>query len=196
MTAALSGGLIYEYSQEPSNYGIVEVASDGSIKLLSDFDSLQAQFNTLNMTALQGLAATNNTNKPPKCEPSLITTSEFNNNFTIPAVPPGVQTLIDNGIKNAPVGKLVKVTKTKVTQKVTASNGNVVEGLEIRILADDESNVPTGETAPSGTTPSTPSETAAAPVATSSRPSAATNVKSTVSLLLGAVFLASWSVLA
>lgn len=196
MTPVLSGGLIYEYSQEPSNYGIVEVSNDGSgsIRLLADFDSLQAQFNTLNITALQGLKAQNTTVTPPRCASSLIKTSKFNNNFTIPAVAPGIQELIDNGIANKPVGKIIKITNTKVTQTVTGSNGDAIEGLEIRVLADDESNAPSGEKP--ATTRSSPSATSAAPAATSSRPSAATNVRATASLLLGAMIVTAWSLFA
>lgn len=157
----LSGGLVYEYSEEPSNYGLVTLNSDGSAQLLSDYDSFQSQLNTLNITALQGVKAQNTTNAAPSCASSLITAATFSNNFTIPAVPPGAQTLIDNGISNAPVGKIVSVTSTKVTQTVKQSNGNVMANLAITPIADDESNNP------SGTTSSSPSSTTSAAAAAS-----------------------------
>lgn len=88
---------------------------------------------------------------PPTCSSSLITESGFNNNFTLLAVPPGAQDLIDNGISPAPVGKIVPVTTTKVSQVVQAANGQVIQGLSITPLADDESNNPSGSTSSSAT---------------------------------------------
>jgi hypothetical protein len=88
----------------------------------------------------------------------LITTSQFNNNFTGIELPAGAQRLIDNGIANPNQGKLVPVISTKVTQEVKASNGDVIQGLEITILADDQSNNPSGET-PSTTSTAPPAAT-------------------------------------
>lgn len=47
MIDAFCGGLVYEYSQEPNNYGLVQVQANGDIKLLSDYVALKTQFNTL-----------------------------------------------------------------------------------------------------------------------------------------------------
>lgn len=42
MTGVFSGGLIYEFTQEKNDYGIVEVASNGKdIKILKEFDTLR-----------------------------------------------------------------------------------------------------------------------------------------------------------
>jgi hypothetical protein len=44
MSPVFSGGLVYEYSQEPSNYGLVEISKDRkSVKKLKDFDTLKEQ---------------------------------------------------------------------------------------------------------------------------------------------------------
>ncbi|GFF32749.1 1,3-beta-glucanosyltransferase gel1 [Aspergillus udagawae] len=43
MTGVYSGGLVYEYSQEASNYGLVEI-SGNNVKELSDFDALKTAF--------------------------------------------------------------------------------------------------------------------------------------------------------
>ncbi|KAK2789719.1 beta-glucanosyltransferase [Onygenales sp. PD_12] len=43
MTPVYSGGLVYEYSEEPSNYGLVEIKS-GSVKELPDFAALKKAF--------------------------------------------------------------------------------------------------------------------------------------------------------
>jgi hypothetical protein len=155
MTPVLSGGMVYEYSEEPDSYGIVLINSNGSAQILPDYDNLQKQFNLLNITYVQGLPAQGVPVIPPKCASSLITTSGFSSNFTIPSVPPGAQALIDNGINPAPSGKMVPVTATKVSQVVQQSNGDVIQNLEITILADDQSNNPSGATSTSsGASPS------------------------------------------
>jgi len=41
MSSVYSGGLVYEYSQEPSNYGLVEISGD-SVSPLPDFDVLKS----------------------------------------------------------------------------------------------------------------------------------------------------------
>ena len=45
MSPVFSGGLVYEYSQEDNNYGLVQISDDrGSVKKLGDFDALKKQF--------------------------------------------------------------------------------------------------------------------------------------------------------
>jgi hypothetical protein len=185
MTPVMSGGLVYEFSQETSNYGLVTIASNGSVQLRQDYDSLQGQYNTLNLTAIQGSKAQNTTVTPPTCDSSLIVESGFNNNFTIPETPSGAQTIIDNGVSSSNVGKLVPVTNTKVTQVVQATNGQTMD-LSITVLEDDESNTPSGQTSPSAPT----STTSSAPGATTSKKSGATNVKITSCALLMVALMA------
>lgn len=190
MTPVLSGGLIYEYSEETSNYGLVNINTNGSAQLLPDYDALQGQFNKLNITLIQGVHAQNTSVVPPKCSSSLITTSGFNNNFTIPETPAGAQTLIDNGISNPNNGKLVTVTNTKVSQVVKASDGDTIQGLSITILADDESNTPSGQTS-SAQTPTT--TTSAAPAATTSKKGAAVSLsRNGASLAFGPALVLGW----
>ncbi|KAH8684649.1 glycoside hydrolase family 72 protein [Tricladium varicosporioides] len=181
MTPVLSGGLVYEFSQETSNYGLVTINSDGSAQLMSDYDALQGQYNKLNITLLQGSVATNTTVTPPKCSSSLITSSTFSKNFTIPAVPDGVQDLINNGIKNPNNGKIISVSSTKVTQIVKNSAGSTMSGLAITPLADDAINSPSGQNSSSGTTTTTTS----APSSTSTKKSSATTMKAGLGALLG-----------
>ena len=186
VTPVLSGGLVYEYSEEDSNYGLVTLNTDGTATVLGDYDSLQKQFNTLNTTLLQGLQAQNTTNDIPVCKPSLIVSPDFLKNFTLPAVPPGAQTLIDNGISNPNQGKLVPVTALDVKQVVKSSNGVVITGLAIKPLADDQSNVPSGQTPPSTTS-------TAPPAATTSKKSAAPSVqRDWAGLALASLVVVAW----
>ncbi|CZT51283.1 probable beta (1-3) glucanosyltransferase [Rhynchosporium secalis] len=187
VTPVLSGGLVYEYTQETSNYGLVTLNSDGTADLLADYDALQKQFNSLNSTLLQSTAVTNATNSPPNCTASLITHPGFNKNFTIPAVPPGVQALIDKGIANKPVGKIIPVTSTKVTQQVKQSNGDIIQGLAISPLPEDQSNNPSGASGPSGASTTTSS----APAATTTKKSAGVNLRASFNVLVGLAGLAA-----
>ncbi|RAL14344.1 1,3-beta-glucanosyltransferase gel1 [Aspergillus homomorphus CBS 101889] len=41
MTAVYSGGLVYEYSEEPSHYGLVQI-KDGKVTTLDDYDALKS----------------------------------------------------------------------------------------------------------------------------------------------------------
>ncbi|TVY49662.1 1,3-beta-glucanosyltransferase [Lachnellula occidentalis] len=184
----LSGGLVYEFSQEDSNFGLVTINSDGSAKLLVDYDTLQKQYNGLNVTTLQSEPAQNTTVSPPQCSSSLITNKGFATNFTIPSPPDGAEDLINNGIKNAPVGKIVTVSDTKVTPQVQGSNGQAISNLAITPLKDDESNTPSGSTQ-SGSTPSS-STTSSAPAATTSKKSGASTLQASLGALLAVGLLA------
>lgn len=162
-TPVLQGGVVYEYSQEPSNYGLVKLNPDGSAECLKDYDTLQSQFSKLNGTALQSMPAVGAMSTPPACSSSLISHPDFAHDFTIPAVPQGVQGLIDHGIKNAPVGKIIPVTSTKVPQQVKTSNGDVIPDLAITPLAGDQSNNPSmAPTTPTHETPATTTKKAGA----------------------------------
>ena len=47
MIDVFSGGLVYEFTQEPNNYGLVKVLSNGDVKVLRDFIQLKNKFDTL-----------------------------------------------------------------------------------------------------------------------------------------------------
>lgn len=45
MTGVFSGGLVYEFTQEASKYGLVQVSDDGkSVETLVDYDNLQKMY--------------------------------------------------------------------------------------------------------------------------------------------------------
>jgi len=158
---ALSGGLVYEYTQEEQDYGLVVVNSNGSISLKTDFDNLQTQYNRLDRELLTKTNPSSTGIQPPACASNLITAAEFSKNFTIPAVCPGCQSLIDNGISDPKNGKLVDVSATKPKMDVYGSNGQVVQGLELRKLSGNGVNGPGGQTTTpsgSGTAPNQPQE--------------------------------------
>ncbi|KAF2473778.1 uncharacterized protein BDR25DRAFT_256639 [Lindgomyces ingoldianus] len=155
---ALSGGLVYEYSQEESDFGLATINENTTVSLKKDFDNLQSQYNKLDIKLIQSTNAAATQAKPPKCEESLISDSGFSKNFTIPSPPDGADDLVKNGIKNPTQGKLVEVKQTNVPMAAYGSTGVQIQNLAIKPLQNDESNTPGGETtSPSGTASPSPS---------------------------------------
>ncbi|KAK4152763.1 Glucanosyltransferase-domain-containing protein [Chaetomidium leptoderma] len=143
MNTVFSGGVVYEYTQEENNYGLVEMKKDGSATLMKDFLSLTNQYSKLNFTELQGQKpASTSTTKPPACDSKLITSTGFSSNFTLPVLPPGAKEIIDGGVKPAPVGKLVEIKDWKVKFPVKNPDGSTITNLAVKPLADDTINSP------------------------------------------------------
>jgi hypothetical protein len=148
---SLSGGLVYEYSQEEANYGLVQINSNSTVSLGVDYDNLQSQYNKLNITLIQSTNVTATQLSPPACSSGLITSSGFSKDFDIPDQPDGASDLINNGIKNPTQGKLVDVSETNVPMAVYGSSGVQIANLAIRKLSNDDTNTPNGDTtSPSG----------------------------------------------
>jgi hypothetical protein len=145
----LNGGLVYEYSEEPDDYGLVNISStDGSVTLRQDYVNLLAQFNKLDTTLLTQLPNPDS-NSAPVCSTSLVSgASGLTNNFTVPPQPPGTAAVIASGVSGAINGKIVPVTTLDVTQKVYDVNGNPITGLSLNQITG--SNVPSGKNITSG----------------------------------------------
>ena len=141
MTQAMCGGLIYEYSQEKNDYGLVKLNGD-SATLLVDYDNLKKQHDKLDIERLQSLDPSTTKVKAPKCDSKLITSDDFLSKFKIPKIPDGGESMIKDGVKGASKGKLVEVTETKLKSKVFDKDGNEIKGLELKILSDDATNIP------------------------------------------------------
>lgn len=142
MINTFSGGVVYEYTQEENNYGLADIHKDNTVDLRSDFHTLQKQYAAVDFKQVQDITASTNKGVAPKCSRSLIKTSLFNKNFTLPVVPPKTQPLIDNGIKPAPVGRLIDITNWGVTYQVKDSNGQVINNLRVIPMQGDAVNTP------------------------------------------------------
>lgn len=128
----LSGGLVYEWTQEASNFGLINVNQNGSASLRSDFDTLQSQYNKLNITLITAQNETATNLEPPRCSAGLISNDGFSTNFDIPQPPNGAEALISRGVSNAPTGSIVAVTQTSVDTPVYATNGGELQNLVIK----------------------------------------------------------------
>lgn len=140
--AVLSGGLVYEYSQEPSNYGLVNINKNDTVSILSDYESLKDKYSKLDVKLLQSTSPDATERKPPKCSGDLITEAEFSKSFDLPDVAEGVQELIDNGIDNPNIGQIKKVTDTASPHAAYNVDGSELENLAISPLPDDQTNWP------------------------------------------------------
>ena len=142
MTDVMSGGLMYEYSQEVSNYGLISLNDNDTASVLQDYLNLQAQYNTLDVSFLESGNATATSLTPPICKPSLMTASSFDDGFNIPAQPSDIAGVISSGIPKPNVGALTSIGSTTVRQTVYNVSGQAITDLKLNVLADDQSNTP------------------------------------------------------
>lgn len=152
MTGVMSGGIVYEYSEEPNNYGLVSLNDNNTVNIRQDYDNLRKEYNSLDLALLSKANSTATNLTPPTCDPSLITESSFDSNFDIPARAAGVDDLINNGVSGSYPKGFAQVKNTKTSETVYDVNGQELQGLQLNILAPDQSNLPGNNT--SGTSPS------------------------------------------
>ena len=164
MTIVFSGGLIYEYSEEPNNFGLVNLNDNDTVSILQDYDSLRKQYDSLDIGTIEKANATATSLTPPACAVDLLAGTNFTNNFDIPARPDGVDTLIQNGVSGKFPAATTSVTNTQPSQVVYDVNGEEISGLQLNILPNDQSNLPGNNT--SGTSPSGSPSSSSAPSAT------------------------------
>merc|ERR1712230_162208 len=98
MTGVYSGGPVYEYSQEPSNYGLVEINGD-SVSELADFTALQSQFSkTANPTGDGGYNSTGGASGcPTYSSPNWLVKDD-----SLPAIPDGAKKYMSQGAGTGP----------------------------------------------------------------------------------------------
>lgn len=155
MTQAFSGGLVYEFTQEDNEYGLVQVNDNGTITTLIDYDNLMKQFGKLDMKRISASNSTQTSVNPETCSSSLINNSTFYDAWNLPDAPSKVSDYIKNGLPNKPTGSLVSVTATTLSQKVYDYTGKEITGIKFNVLANDESNTPSSSSGTSGTSSST-----------------------------------------
>lgn len=138
MNGVFSGGMVYEYTMEDNNYGIVKLDSDGNVELLTDFDTLATQYASVDWESVNGQKP-GDTPDPVTCDSDLITTKGFDKNFTIPEMPADdSEDILNDGVSPAPKGQIVDLSDDDLTvkHKVTDTEGNEVQGLAVKPVED------------------------------------------------------------
>lgn len=98
MTGVYSGGLVYEYSQEESRYGLVQL-NGNSVSTLADFNALASAFkNTPNPTGDGGY----NANGAASNCPSYSSPNWLVQGTALPAIPDGAKTFMSQGAGTGP----------------------------------------------------------------------------------------------
>ncbi|EWC44160.1 hypothetical protein DRE_06985 [Drechslerella stenobrocha 248] len=99
MTGVFSGGLVYEWTQEPNNFGLVEISQDRkSFKKLPDFDNLKAQYAKAKSPPGDG-GATTTAGKASKCPEKV--TGIWEADCTLPTMPARASNYLSNGAGRA-----------------------------------------------------------------------------------------------
>jgi hypothetical protein len=145
MTGVYSGGLVYEYSQEDSKYGLVEI-SGGSVKELDDFTTLKNAFaGTKNPSDDGGYKSSGSASQCPDKSKTWNVTIKADQ---LPAFPSGAAKFLKAGAGKGPG---------------LAGPGSQDSGSDDANLAgESDGAVTTGGTTGSGSGSSTPSKGAAA----------------------------------
>jgi 1,3-beta-glucanosyltransferase GAS3 len=141
----LSGGLVYEYSEETDAYGVVAINSTNEITLLEDFNYLMEEFLKIDVSAREELNSTAESLSPTSCAASLISESTFLSDWDLPSRPSGGDSLVTSGLGSSAtvsIGSLVSVTATTMPATVYNYTGAEVTGLALVSLGCADINYP------------------------------------------------------
>lgn len=140
MSQAFSGGLVYEYTQEENDFGLVKIKDNGDAVLLSDFENLRKQFGKLDMDRISTSNETQTSIEPAECSADLIKSDKFLDSFDLPARPEKVQEMIEHGCSFVKPGNLVDVSSKEIPQSVFDHNGREVTGIKLNVVKDGDSD--------------------------------------------------------
>lgn len=141
MAGVFSGGLVYEYSEEPNEYGLVTINSDNSIDLKADYQNLLSEYGNIDLRALTAANSTATGRTPPTCVSSFLR-SNLTRSFAVPSRLPEIASMISNGVGGTWPTGVVAVNNTREVATVRNPDGSTVTGLQLRILRNDQSNLP------------------------------------------------------
>lgn len=192
MTGIFSGGLVYEYSEEPNEYGLLTINDDNTIDLKEDYVNLVDQYNKIDLRALTAADSAATGRNPVTCSGSLLT-SNLTRRFDVPDRLPKIQAMIDSGVTgNFPSG-VIQVTNTNEIAKVNSPDGSELTGLELRILPNDRSNLPGENTSGTNGNGGPGLKASTTSTGSSSSPTnAASSSKVNIAGIFGAIAIGMW----
>lgn len=144
MMSVYSGGLVYEYSQEDSNYGLVKI-SGGQVTTMTDFNTLKGKFQKTPIPTGDG--GYKSSGKPSDCPTKSKTWNVTMSTDQLPAFPKKAADFLKNGCGKGP----------GLTGKGSQSSGSTEENLS----SEADGAVTSGSTT-GGSGSSTPSKGASA----------------------------------
>lgn len=181
LSSFVSGGFVYEFSNEANNYGLVDIDDDGNVSIRKDYDNLKTAFakvNTTQTTASSIATGSASLKGVPTCGSDPSSANSFNWNFSLPPCP--ATSLIESNGGNNNVGTLVSVTPSNKTYSIVNAAGSVVTptySYASSYNVNWQSNVPAsiaGRPVPGSAawfgyfTPTSPAAASSAPTATGS----------------------------
>jgi len=139
MTHVFSGGLVYEYSLEANDYGLVEIESNGDAKLTGEFDTLEKVMSTVGDIEIP--SDTTKGKRPetcgsPKSFPGIVATNDLPKTFATKFVNAGV----DKSKYSAGALLDLKSVKTETKYKIFNSDGS-----ELGDASIDKTNTDNGK---------------------------------------------------
>jgi hypothetical protein len=141
--SVLSGGLVYEYSEESDNFGLVNINSTDELTLIVDYNYLKEEYAKLDISALQSINASATAAAATSCAASIITETAFLNAWDLPSPPSGAAAVITSGVSSGFVkGSVVAINETAMPATVVNNTGATVTGLSLVQLMCTDSNYP------------------------------------------------------
>lgn len=168
MSSVFSGGLVYEYSNETNNYGLVQIDSPTEVTKLDDFDNLKEQYSSHpNPTGSGGYSTSNNYSTCPDYEAGV-----WEANNTLPEMPSAASIFFSSGA-GAPMGTGF-LTQQQCDSDGSDSNDSSSSESSSTTATDDASSSDSSSTS----TSSSASSTAASSSASSSSASSSSSSSS------------------
>lgn len=124
MTGVYSGGLVYEYSQEPSDYGLVEIKGSSPPSKLKDYNALKQAFASVKNPSGDG--GYNKKGGSSKCPTKEGPAWDVNGEEKLPALPSAAQKYMENGAGEGPGlgGSGSQTSGSKAEGPDTSGDGN------------------------------------------------------------------------
>ena len=126
MTGVFSGGLAYEFTEEPNNYGLIEV-NGTTATILNDYTALQTRYDAVTSVPVGSVASVT---RPTTC-PAANSYANLNGTNDLPDTT--APDLIKNGISSSlySAGKLITPSSWSTNYTIVDQNGNIINDTTI-----------------------------------------------------------------
>jgi 1,3-beta-glucanosyltransferase GAS3 len=142
-----SGGLVYEYSQETDDYGIVAINSSTELELLMDYTTLEERLAGVDLSSIMSANPSATAVSAKDCSTVTVSnTAYFPSAFSMPSAPSGIDSVISGGLTSASwwtKGALATVTATTMPATVMNYTGATIQSNQNLVeYACDQINAP------------------------------------------------------